>query len=195
MPVWVPPATSGSSGPRSEDRLVAFVAVLAIVGLCGLGYLGVQVLGRTGSLSGSGAAGGPIRCDPVEQLAVHYHTHLSLYVSGRPVAVPALIGIPDNRPCIYWVHTHDTSGIIHLELPFSEANRTFTMNDFLNIYGQPLSALLGPGSSPSPPAWLDGKPYRGSIGSIPLRPHGDITIESGAPAIDPPPAYRWPQGF
>jgi hypothetical protein len=46
--------------------------------------------------------------------------------------VPAGIGIkpPD---CIYWLHTHDISGIIHVESP---DNRTFTLGQFFDIWGK-----------------------------------------------------------
>ena len=33
------------------------------------------------------------------------------------MTVPADIGIPQSANCLYWVHTHDNSGIIHIESP------------------------------------------------------------------------------
>src|SRR4051794_39395730 len=55
-----------------------------------------------------------IKCDKAEHFNFHYHAHLDIFVNGFSYLVPAGIGIkpPD---CIYWLHTHDISGIIHVE--------------------------------------------------------------------------------
>jgi hypothetical protein len=44
-----------------------------------------------------------------EGTAVHIHQHLDIYVDGRPVPVPALIGI-DPAVGFAPLHVHDTSG-------------------------------------------------------------------------------------
>lgn len=138
-----------------------------------------------------------VRCDPVEQLAVHYHAHLTVLVEGRPVTVPADIGI---RPgCLTWLHTHDKSGIIHIEAPAAAANTTFTLGDFFDVWGQPLDSrhvanvTLGPGQSLL--AFADGAAYEGDPRSLPLRSHAEAVLEIAPPAVDPPPAYSFPNGF
>ena len=51
-----------------------------------------------------------------EQLAYHIHQHLDIYDDGRPVSVPALIGIhPTGSTFFADLHTHDATGIIHVE--------------------------------------------------------------------------------
>src|SRR5919201_239751 len=49
-----------------------------------------------------------------EALAFHIHQHLDIFVNGKKVAVPAFIGIDDGS-FITELHTHDASGIIHVE--------------------------------------------------------------------------------
>jgi len=50
-----------------------------------------------------------------EGTALHIHAHLDVFVHGRRIAVPAGIGIgPDF---ISPLHTHDTSGVVHVESP------------------------------------------------------------------------------
>ena len=73
-----------------------------------------------------------IQCDSAEHFNFHYHAHLDIFVNGFSYLVPAGIGIkpPD---CIYWLHTHDISGIIHVESP---DNRTFTLGQFFDIWGK-----------------------------------------------------------
>jgi hypothetical protein len=56
-----------------------------------------------------------LRCDQLEQTAYHIHTRLRLEQGGQLFTAPADIGIgPD---CLYWVHTHDLDGVIHIEAP------------------------------------------------------------------------------
>src|SRR4030095_7701535 len=62
-----------------------------------------------------------------EMLNVHIHAHLSLFFKGEQIAVPYGIGIVKPFRVengfvgvgngIYWLHTHDATGIIHIESP------------------------------------------------------------------------------
>ncbi|MWJ38201.1 hypothetical protein [Clavibacter michiganensis] len=51
----------------------------------------------------------------MEGAALHTHQHLSVSVDGKPVAVPANIGVDMQRGGMSALHTHDTSGIVHVE--------------------------------------------------------------------------------
>jgi hypothetical protein len=68
----------------------------------------------------------------------HVHAHVSIIVDGVAQSVPANIGIvpagPNGR-CFYLVHTHDKSGLIHME---ADAPTTFTLGQVFAIWGQPL---------------------------------------------------------
>ena len=44
--------------------------------------------------------------------------------------ISANIGIIPEK-CIYWLHTHDNSGLIHIESPIKE---NFTLGQFLHIW-------------------------------------------------------------
>src|SRR5438094_9841323 len=74
------------------------------------------------------------------------HWHPILTITGSPVTVPAQIGIDQNL----WkdhsldqygigglspLHTHDTSGTIHVEA--NTSHHDFTLHEFLAIWGQP----------------------------------------------------------
>jgi hypothetical protein len=54
----------------------------------------------------------------MEPSVFHIHSHLIILINGHYYAVPALIGITNN--CFYWLHTHDGTGIIHIESPVKE---------------------------------------------------------------------------
>ncbi|MFQ6330777.1 hypothetical protein ACLMAL_32215 [Nocardia sp. CWNU-33] len=72
----------------------------------------------------------------------HYHAHLDVFVDGRQITVPALIGIDDVARRGSPLHTHDTSGIIHIE---SETDIPFTLGQFFTEWDEPLTATqVGP---------------------------------------------------
>ena len=138
-----------------------------------------------------------VRCDANEQVAVHYHAHLDILNQGQPVTIPANIGI--QPACLYWLHTHDSSGVLHIEAPVDQKNRTFTLGDFFSVWHQPLDskhvATLTLNSDQKVGAFVDGKPYSGDPRSIPLKPHSVITLEITPPTVDPPPPYTFASGL
>jgi hypothetical protein len=75
-----------------------------------------------------------IKCEAMEQTIYHIHAKLNIFINGQNYTVPALIGIKDN--CFYWLHTHDTTGIVHIESP---SNRTYNLGEFFDIWKQKLS--------------------------------------------------------
>jgi hypothetical protein len=86
------------------------------------------------------------------------------------------------RRCLYWVHTHTPDGIIHIEAP---SNRKFTLGDFFQIWGQPLSRTAAAAAKAPKGATLrvfvDGKRYTGDPRKVALGHHTDIVIEAGPP--------------
>lgn len=67
-----------------------------------------------------------------EGTRLHIHQHLDLFVRGRRVVVPAGIGIDPDGRFISPLHTHDTTGVIHVESP---TVRTFTLGEFFGVWG------------------------------------------------------------
>jgi len=108
-----------------------------------------------------------VGCNVSEIMTEHLHTQLSITAHGKPVPVPANIGIVNAAGamlCIYWLHTHDQSGQIHVEAPMG----TFTLADFFAVWGQPLSTRqVGPYRG-KVSAKVNGAPFRGAPQDIPL---------------------------
>lgn len=71
-----------------------------------------------------------ITCDEVEHLVYHNHTKLIIKIQNETDNIPAGIGIIPND-CIFWLHTHDNSGIIHIESPIKTA---FSLDQFLKVW-------------------------------------------------------------
>jgi hypothetical protein len=75
-------------------------------------------------------------CESGERLDYHVHATVSIIIDGEPRSIPANIGVSPGE-CIYWLHTHDDRGLIHVEAP-REGN--YTLGQFFAIWGQPLSS-------------------------------------------------------
>jgi hypothetical protein len=147
-------------------------------------------------------------------LNYHIHAHLTLYKNGRAVPVPAYVGIPyssainaaGQHTCLYWLHTHDASGVIHVESP---TPRLYTLGQFFDIWrytsrwdaqgGLAASAGVVVDSSfvnalrLAKPAdihvFVAGKPVSTNYRDITLTKHKLITIEIGRPLKPPTTHY------
>ncbi|HEY8643326.1 MAG TPA: hypothetical protein VIO84_11255 [Candidatus Dormibacteraeota bacterium] len=140
-----------------------------------------------------------VSCDANEQVATHYHAHLSIVYQGNELNVPANTGITSS--CLYWLHTHDTTGVIHIEAPKAQANHVFTLGDFFNVMDKPLSktqvADLKLSGDEKLVVYIDGKaqPDGTDPAKIPLKNHELIVLEITPPVVDPPPSYTFPAGL
>ncbi|HZQ72267.1 MAG TPA: hypothetical protein VFB08_05080 [Burkholderiales bacterium] len=136
-----------------------------------------------------------------EMLKTHYHAHLALFYRGEQIAIPYGIGIVKpfrvERGFVgagsgyYWLHTHDATGIIHIEAP---EERDFTLGNFFDIWGRALSPANVAGLKGKLRVYVDGKPFAGDPRAIVLKPHEQITLEVGEPAVTPP-TYAFPEGL
>jgi hypothetical protein len=115
-----------------------------------------------------------------EMLAVHYHAHLDVIVDGRQITVPAGLGIANIRQAICPLHTHDTSGIVHIE---SAQNIPFTLGQFFTEWGQPLTnQQAGPTTISSGEVlrvYNNGTPVTGDPAALKLQAHQEIAVWVG----------------
>ncbi|HEX5275618.1 MAG TPA: hypothetical protein VFW34_10115 [Candidatus Rubrimentiphilum sp.] len=139
-----------------------------------------------------------IPCETSEAAVLHVHSHLAILNHGVQVQVPPYLGMASTSPtqgCLYWIHTHDPSGIIHIEAGsiVSPNGGNYTLGNFFDIWGEPLSRnQVGPFKG-LVTAFVNGSQYSGDIASIPLRAHQQIVLEVGTPVV-PPPNYIFPFG-
>jgi hypothetical protein len=137
-----------------------------------------------------------IKCDAGEQLAYHVHAHLFILLDGKPQTVSSQIGIPGAPllpKCIYWLHTHDSSGIIHIESP---THLTYTLGQFFDIWGQPLNRIdvaTHPVPSAGLTVFVDGVQYDGDPRDIELKAHTQVVLELGQ--VGRPPSFTFPGGL
>jgi hypothetical protein len=133
-----------------------------------------------------------IRCEASEGVAMHIHPHLTILDHGRPVGIPEDVGRPLAAQCFYWLHTHTPDGIIHIESP---SVREFTLGQFFDVWGQPLTTHNVAGARPRPgeaiKVFVDGDAYRGDPRKIEFTQHLDIAILVGPPYRKPAPFTAW----
>jgi hypothetical protein len=136
-----------------------------------------------------------ISCQTSEQTVFHIHTHLTIFVNGQQRQVPPAIGIPGavaqqtaagpfigSGTCFYWLHTHAADGIIHIESP---VERTYTLGDFFDEWGQPLGPdQVGPAKG-KVTAIVNGRVFKGNPRNVPLGSHENLQLDVGTPLIAP----------
>jgi hypothetical protein len=128
-------------------------------------------------------------------LAVHEHAHLDLYVNGSPATVPANVGFGPQAQAA--LHTHDTSGVVHMESNVADA--TFTLGEFFDVWGLRLTRSCIGGycadGNASLRLFVDGKPYDGDPRSLRLGDGQEIVVAYGTASQvpDPLPTFDWSQ--
>ena len=159
---------------------------------------------------GQGQSVDGVSCDPTMSNNYHVHFFLGLYVNGTQYAIPSGLGMKNSQPpvngfvnsaqCFYHIHTHDSSGIIHVEDPNTTSlpvtATKFTAKTLFDIWGITVNSnQFGPFSGPVR-VFTSGQQYRGDqnngkvsastltfwgsdANSIPIYSHELIFIEVG----------------
>lgn len=145
---------------------------------------------------------------PEERVEYHVHDRLYVFVNGQAVTVPAGIGIntqdpgvasfptaagvsiglvgPCQQSCISPLHTHDASGLIHIEAPKRAA---FNLGQFFTEWGVRLNAAcVANYCRPATPihVYVNGTRYSGNPAHIPLVGAQTISIVIGTPPAHVP---------
>jgi hypothetical protein len=136
-----------------------------------------------------------------EGSAEHFHAHLDVFVNGKAMIIPADIGFEFNaagQPTgISALHTHDESGVIHVEAPV--AGKTYTVGQLLTEWGVLDGTGPATGTAAHSPitgwsATVNGKKRSGSISSIVLKAHDEIVLYRGTAPSPMPSTFAFPAG-
>jgi hypothetical protein len=174
---------------KKIKRLVMIgVIVAAAVGI-GLAIASSKALSGAG-VSASAIDG--IQCNNVEQLVSHIHAHLDIFINGQPYTIPSQIGITDK--CFYWLHTHDESGVIHIESPVA---KDYTIGQFFNIWNkkfsntQILDNIVNGKNTLN--VYVNGNKVNAAVNyrDIKLKAHDEIAIVYGKPPSTIPSKYNF----
>ena len=134
----------------------------------------------------------------VEGTAMHIHQHLDIFIHGKPISVPADIGVNPFAGFISPIHTHDDSAIVHVESPTVQ---NFTLGQFFDIWGLKLTRdSIGGYNSDTQnklQVFVNGKESIVSPREIILAAHQEIVITFGTGSELPkviPSGYGFPVG-
>lgn len=75
---------------------------------------------------------------------IHVHPYLVIDIEGRNVTIPANVGLVEGGSAYEPVHTHDSSGLLHVELSQSDsASHNYTLGDFFRIWNYTAKTVGG----------------------------------------------------
>jgi hypothetical protein len=133
-----------------------------------------------------------------QQTDVGYHVHaeLMVYVNGKRTTVPANLGIDPQGRFISPIHTHDTTGIVHME---STKYYPFTIGEFINVWGvyftknQLGGYKVGHGNVLQ--LWVNGKQVADPV-NYKMKPHDVMILGFGKPGSFPhSQKFQFPSGL
>jgi hypothetical protein len=173
------------------------------------------VWGDTAS-GGQGAAfNNDLQCAPSMSNNYHIHIFVGIYVNGQEIVMPEGIGVIEpssngQQPpaeivyateCFYYTHTHDSTGVVHVEDP--NPNGTLitqplhTLGDVFTVWGITVNSMqFGEFAGPVV-VYTSGQTYRGGgncSGTTPppgtplgngTTPESDLSLWSGNPNTIP----------
>lgn len=139
---------------------------------------------------GTGANVDGLTCSPSMSVIFHVHAHLAVINNGHWLQLPQNIG--RLQQCDYEMHTHDHTGIIHIEAP---TVKDYTLGNFFDIWGQPLTNTNVGGITGNVVAYIndngEARRYMGDLRAIKLTSHRDVTLQIGTPAVSTLATYSW----
>lgn len=121
----------------SLDQRRRAAAAAAIVALLAAGWMWSSSV-RSGARR---AHEWPFPCLGVEGLAQHIHPLIRIVIEGQTITIPAAIGIADpvfvrgvasSGSCFEPIHTHDASGVVHIETP--SPTQQYTLADVVAVW-------------------------------------------------------------
>lgn len=160
---------------------------------------------------GRGQTVDKIPCRPTEYLNdYHVHAYLGIIFEGKQVAVPDTIGMKRAGPetngyvttagCFYYIHTHDASGMIHIEDPknLPPSATIYTLKNVLDVWGMkatprsfgsfqgPMRVYIGNVTALGQTTVSTYTRFTTllKLDSIPMRSHEVIWIEIGRPYVN-----------
>jgi hypothetical protein len=138
-----------------------------------------------------------IRCDTMEFTMFHIHAHLDIFIDGKPFKVPSQIGIDPEGRCLYWLHTHDDSEIIHIESP---VERQFTIGNFIDIWNRTFNntQLFDTNPTIALSMFVNGAkvPTDTGLRNVNINAHDEIALVFGPIQADKiPTRYEFQQGL
>jgi len=163
---------------RRRKKKYMMVIIPAVIAVVAVGVVAAILYKPPEALAISG-----VECHTREVTNYHVHSHLDVFVDGQRKEVPASVGILSS--CLFWLHTHDGDGIIHVEAP---SQTEYTLGQFTDIWSQthsPSKAFFD-SLRDEPTAYVNGIEFVGNYREIPLESRTQIVLVYGNPPAEIP---------
>ena len=125
-----------------------------------------------------------------EGLVMHFHAHIDIFVDGKKVKVPALVGINPGANYLTELHTHDDRGVVHIE---AQKKRDFTLGQFFAEWAVYLDSHQIGGYT-GMKWYLNGKLQTGNPADLTFESHQEIAFVVGKPPAKIPSSYAFSAG-
>lgn len=160
-----------------------------------------------GDTSSGGTAANPRPIDQAQcegSMSDNYHIHvfIGVYVNGTEYALPTGVGVADPKSsndtntqyatnCFYYTHTHDRTGVVHIEDPNAgivaspPTNSMYTLKTLFDVWGITVNSFqFGQFRGPVQ-VYTSGQQYRGGGNANSTIPESDLTLWYGDPNTIP----------
>jgi hypothetical protein len=124
-------------------------------------------------------------------LAMHFHAHVDIFVNGKRVAIPKWVGINPGAGYLTELHTHDATGVIHIE---AQKARDFTLGQFMAEWGVFFSPNCIGASCGGIKWYVNGKQQTGNPQDLKFESHQEIALVVGKPPAKIPSSYKFSPG-
>ena len=94
-------------------------------------------------------------------------------------------GFITTGSCFAWIHTHDTTGVVHV---FTQVGKAYSLGQMFKVWGQPLGLSGALGYRGPLAALVNGLPFAGDPQAVDLKNFENIVLELGRPPATPPPS-------
>jgi len=125
-------------------------------------------------------------------LVEHFHAHLDVFVNGKHITVPALVGINVGAGYLTQLHTHDTRGVIHIES--QQPGVSFNVGQFFAEWAVFLNSRCVGAYCNGLKWYVDGKRQAGNPQRYVLKAHDEVAIVVGKPPKKIPSRYAFLAG-
>ena len=174
---------------------------LVVIGVIAAIAIGIGIVVATSKMPLQASAAPTIdgiQCNPSEKFVLHNHVHIDIFINGQRYIVPSQVGIIPER-CLYWLHTHDDSGIIHVESPVA---KNYTLGQFFDIWNKKFNnsqifdnVANGKNNNNTLSVYVNGQKVSSGANyrDIKLNEHDQIVVVYGRAPASIPTKYEFPK--
>ncbi|WP_406290083.1 hypothetical protein [Embleya sp. NBC_00896] len=142
------------------------------------------------------AADAGLNLDTMEGAKQHFHVHLDIFVGLERVDVAPDLGIDKKTGLMADLHTHDSSGVLHVES--HDPNARFVLGQLFAMWNVRFDEThlggLTPDATHTLRTYLNGGLVSGDPAMIELREHDQISVmyQDNKLRVTPPASYDFP---